>query len=178
MSNNDSTATLKYWKRWKDVVDPTAGTSSSACYDLSAYLNFDNNEFSKEQWGNIYVPAPKTDNTVFNTVLLAPGSLSLIPTGIHMDIPEGYHVKIYMRSSTGVKLGLAIPQGVGIIDSDYVDECYIPVYVMSKQYVTIEHGQRLAQFMLVKNVPTSLVPIENCPEKKGNRTGGFGSTGK
>lgn len=107
---------------------------------------------------------------------IAPGQLKLVRTGLVFDIPEGYFLAIFSRSSTP-KRGLQLPHGVGVLDSDYngpTDECFVLVRNFSDQEVTVEPGDRLAQGVILPSPKVSFV--EYNPE--GKSRGGFGSTGK
>ena len=66
---------------------------------------------------------------------------------------------------------------VGIIDSDYVEQIYIPIYNNSQERVKIYNGDRIAQGEMVFNSRTILNYTSERPSQKGNRSGGFGSTG-
>ena len=103
----------------------------------------------------------------------------LYGTGIAMDIPDGYHVKIYSRSGHGFKHGIRLANGTGIIDSDYTGE----VMVKLVSDTDVPHfdwpyvGDRIAQAMLCRNVKTEIVEVEEIKKtKRGDK--GFGSTGK
>lgn len=101
-------------------------------------------------------------------------------TGLAFEIPEGYHLKFYSRSSHGFRDDIRLSNCTAIIDSDYKGEVklklafdgppsYHPDWPMA--------GDRLAQAMLVKNVKTEIIEVfEQTESERGN--GGFGSTGK
>jgi dUTP pyrophosphatase len=93
------------------------------------------------------------------------------------DIPEGYSVRLHPRSSISLKKGLVMPNGEGIVDSDYILETFIMLYNSSADEVRIKHGERIAQGELIKTLDYSLEESIIIPEQKTNRVGGFGSTG-
>ena len=70
-----------------------------------------------------------------------------------------------------------MPNGEGIIDSDYYHQTYMMLYNASADEVRIYHGDRIAQGELVENVKTELVETMDMPEQSTSRVGGFGSTG-
>ena len=118
------------------------------------------------------------DNSKFCVgVELYPGERILVPTGLIFDIPLFYSVRIHARSSISLKMGVIIPNGEGIIDSDYYHQTYVMLYNASADEVIIYHGDRIAQGELVKTLDYDLVETEDIPEQKTNRVGGFGSTG-
>lgn len=157
---------------------PAYATQGSACFDIKAcvqnnqYLTSYNN-WNKEQ--RIFVKGVGTNRDAFQ---LPPGIRCLVPTGLIFDIPEGHVLKMFIRSSVALKKGLILANGTGIIDSDYVEESYIMVQNVTDSLVTIEHGERLAQCMLVPVEQHALAETQDRPEQKTDRDGGFGSTGK
>jgi dUTP pyrophosphatase len=86
-------------------------------------------------------------------------------------------MKMYIRSGTALKKGLTLANGVGIIDSDYVEETFIMLLNESDSLVTIENGERLAQCLVEKTLQVDLSETQTKPEHKSERDGGFGSTG-
>jgi dUTP pyrophosphatase len=73
---------------------------------------------------------------------------TLLPTGVAVEIPQGYVGILALRSSTPVKKGLFIPNGVGIIDSDYRGELFVQVAAL-KEEVTIPAFDRIAQLVIM-----------------------------
>ena len=110
-------------------------------------------------------------------ISIAPGERVLVPTGCIMDIPQGYSVRIHARSGTSLKQGLVLANAEGVIDSDYVEEVFVMLHNISGNAVTINHGDRVAQAELVKNVEYSVEETPARPLHKTKRQGGFGSTG-
>jgi dUTP pyrophosphatase len=102
----------------------------------------------------------------------------MIPTGLIFDIPTGYHIKVFMRGGTGLKRGIRLANGTGIIDDDYVNETALLLQNLSGEPLEIEHGERLCQGMLERNVETDLVRIDTPPGQKTTRAGGYNSTGR
>ena len=94
-----------------------------------------------------------------------------------LDIPEGYSVRLHARSGMALKEGFVLSNAEGVIDSDYTDELRVMVSTQSSCLVTIGNGSRICQAELVRNQPVNLVKIDHPPQKKTQRTGGFGSTG-
>ena len=70
-----------------------------------------------------------------------------------------------------------MPNGEGIIDSDYYHQTFVMLYNASADEVLIENGERIAQGELVKTLSYSIEETKDVPEQKTNRVGGFGSTG-
>lgn len=118
------------------------------------------------------------DIAVLDDVLLANTNayekLPLIHTGLAFDIPEGYYMELYLRSSTGLKTKLRLANQVGIIDSDYKDEVCLILENIGRTPVTIKAGTRIAQALIKKN---ELIVLEETGSMPEGTHGGFGSTG-
>lgn len=107
---------------------------------------------------------------------IQPQSLGLIPLNIIIKVPEDYMLLVVPRSSTPRKKGLLIPHGIGVVDQDYCgekDEVLFQVYNFTKDVVTIQKGERVAQGLIVRIATPELV--EGIASKKSR--GGLGSTG-
>ena len=110
-------------------------------------------------------------------VTIAPGELVSLPTGIAIALPSaGYAALVFARSGLGVKHGIALSNGVGVIDSDYRGEIQVGLTNLSRVPYTISPGDRIAQLAVVPVVQARLVPVEDLDET-GRGSGGFGSTG-
>lgn len=101
----------------------------------------------------------------------------LVPTGIKMDIEKEFFVDIRNRSSVAVKQGTFLINATGVIDSDYVDELFVPLYNSSARSFVIEEGDRIAQAIVLPKVMSFVYLTVTEPQKKTDREGGFGSTG-
>jgi dUTP pyrophosphatase len=110
-------------------------------------------------------------------VAIAPGAIVLIPTGLVVEVPQGHFLGIFARSSTPLKKGLVVANGVGVLDSDYcgpTDEVKIQVMNVTKYPVTVRRGDRIAQGIVM---PYVRVEIEDGTGATAASRGGFGSTG-
>lgn len=119
------------------------------------------------------------------TVIAKSGQATLVKLGIGFDIPENHMMILSLRSSTPKKKGLFIPNGVGIIDSDYKGELMLLVAPLGNEEVVIEKGERIAQTIMMpcKHFHTADVEVSKIVEVAELETsergeGGFGSTGK
>ncbi|MDJ1016554.1 MAG: dUTP diphosphatase [Paracoccaceae bacterium] len=110
-------------------------------------------------------------------VTLAPLERRLIPTGLAVEIPEGFEMQIRPRSGLALKHGLSLPNTPGTIDSDYRGPLGVIMINLGAEPVTIHHGDRIAQAVVA---PVSRARFALAPElsetKRGE--GGFGSTGR
>lgn len=107
---------------------------------------------------------------------LHPNELFNFGTGLRMEIPNGWCLLVFPRSSLGQKKCI-IPNSVGVIDSDYRGEIKVPILNLSQEPVMFEEGQRVAQGLLVRAKQCKILKAETLTET-GRGTGGFGSTGK
>lgn len=156
---------------------PEYATDGSACFDVKACIENGQRLKSYNAWNKEMPVAVKGVGRNKDAFQLPPAVRVLVPTGLIFDIPEGHVMKMYIRSGTALKKGLTLVNGVGIIDSDYVEESFLMLENVSESLVTIEHGERIAQCIIE---PITREPIEETferPEQKTSRDGGFGSTG-
>jgi dUTP pyrophosphatase len=177
-----SNLTLRFKPLHTDVVPPRFGTSQSACFDLCAYAgkNADLIKcWTEESKGINLMPVTRLggEGLFSKQYLLPPRARALVPTGIILDIPEGYSVRIHARSGLAIKGGLVMANSEGIVDSDYVNEVFVAVYNNSTQYITINHGDRIAQAEMVPVLKYDIEPTAEDITQKTERSGGFGSTG-
>ena len=108
---------------------------------------------------------------------IAPRTVELIPSNVIVRIPAGYMLMLTLRSSTPLRKGLFIPNGVGIIDQDYCgegDELRVQVFNFRDEAVTVKRGERIAQGIFI---PVTRVSWNEVDEM-GQGRGGFGSTGE
>lgn len=110
------------------------------------------------------------------TIELRPLERLLIPTGIFIEIPEGYECQVRPRSGLSIKKGITVINAPGTIDSDYRGEVKVPVINLSGEIQSIEPGERVAQLVFAEYAKAEWIKTEVLSESK-RGTGGFGSTG-
>jgi len=140
---------IKVKKLNADAKIPFRATSGSAGADLCACLESD--------------------------ITLTSGERRLIPTGIVVEIPEGYGGFMFARSSLG-KHGIALANSVGVIDSDYRGEMGMLLVNNSGEDFTVRNGERIAQLVILPVCAAEYVLHDGLSET-GRGEGGFGSTG-
>lgn len=141
---------IKFKKLNADAKMPSLGTSGAAAFDFY---------------------------TIEDT-LIDCGDTKVIKTGLAVEIPDGYYLAIYPRSSTGFRTPLRLSNSVGIIDSDYRGE--IGLIFTNTSLVdpySIARGERLAQGIIAQKVICEYLEVDELSETKRD-TGGIGSTGK
>lgn len=171
---------LGYFKMVGSTVsDPIFATEGSACFDLRADLSLvDKIKGFTQQDKEISLPVYEGADGRQVTIPPSSSHRWMIPTGVIFDIPAGYHIAVYVRGGTGLKRGIHLANGTGIIDSDFVDETHLLIQNLSGDFLFIKHNERLCQAILKKNLDMNLVRTFQKPEKKTTRDGGFNSTGR
>ena len=111
-------------------------------------------------------------------VTIAPRQIVSLPTGIAIALPSADYVAlVFARSGLGIKHGVALANGVGVIDSDYRGEIRVGLVNQSDGPFTIQPGDRVAQLAVMPVVQAQLERVETLDETE-RGAGGFGSTGK
>ena len=141
--------TVRIHRLRADVALPQYATAGSAAFDLAA----------------------AEDMTI------AAGEVTLVPTGLVIEVPAGMFLGVFARSSTPLKRGLMVANGVGVVDSDYCgprDELKVPVVNITAASVEVRRGDRIAQGIIL---PAPRVTWEEVTEVTAQSRGGFGATG-
>lgn len=128
---------------------PSYGTNESAGFDLAAA----------------------------HDLTVAPHSIALVRTGLVIEVPHGFFLAIFARSSTPLRRRLIVANGVGVIDPDYcgpADEVMIQVLNVTDREVSVQRGDRLAQGIVL---PAERVTWTEVEEIRSTTRGGFGATG-
>jgi len=133
------------------------------------------------------LPAPATDGaagfdlTAAEAVTIPPGAIRLVGTGLVIAVPPGHFLGIFARSSTPLKRGLMVANGIGVVDADYcgpTDEIRIQLLNITETAVEVQVGDRLAQgIVLPAPAVAPAVTWEEVEAMDGPSRGGFGSTG-
>ena len=142
---------VKYTKLREDAITPTRGSEKAAGYDL--YANIDGND----------------------SITINPGETVVIGTGLSFELPDNTFAAIFARSGLSTKSGLAPANKVGVCDSDYRGEYKVALHNHSNTPATINHGDRIAQMVVMPFIPIELEEGELSNTARGS--GGFGSTG-
>lgn len=111
-------------------------------------------------------------------ITISPGERKLVPTGIAIAISDETEVGlVYPRSGLSTKFGIALANGVGVIDSDYRGEIFCPLINLSNEDYVLKPLERMAQLLItpIKKVAIEVVDDLDATERG---HGGFGSTGK
>lgn len=112
-------------------------------------------------------------------LILEPLDRAKVPTGLYLEIPEGVEGQVRARSGLSLKKGVTLINGIGTIDSDYRGELGVLVVNLSKERVTIENGERIAQLVFVNYLHADWKEVDHIEELSETERGkgGFGHTG-
>ncbi len=110
-------------------------------------------------------------------ITLKPLERKLIPTGLFIELPEGYEAQIRPRSGLALKHGITVLNSPGTIDADYRGEIGVILINLSDSEFTIEHGERICQMIIASHEQAEWVEVEELNETE-RGAGGFGHTGK
>ena len=130
---------------------PAYETASSAGMDLRAFVDAD--------------------------VVLKPFERKLIPTGLYIELPDGYEAQIRPRSGFAIKSGITVLISPGTIDADYRGEIKVILINLSQDEFTIKSGDRICQMVIAKHEKAEFVEVNEISETE-RGAGGFGHTGK
>lgn len=109
-------------------------------------------------------------------ITLKPMERSLIPTGLFVQIPEGYEGQVRARSGLAIKHGIGLVNSIGTIDSDYRGELKIPVINFGNESFTLNNGDRVAQLVIASYERVTPIVVSELDETDRGE-GGFGHTG-
>jgi dUTP pyrophosphatase len=114
---------------------------------------------------------------ISDSVVIEAGSIAMIPTGLKMEIPQGYEIQVRPRSGLAAKNGLTVLNTPGTIDSDYRGEICVILINCSKINFTVTPKMRIAQLVLAPVFQAEFVLQEHLTSTTARGTGGFGHTG-
>ena len=136
----------------REIPLPHFATGGAACMDLCACMD--------------------------ESITLNAGERHLVPTGIAIALPSAEYVALVIaRSGLGIKKGMCLSNGVGVIDSDYRGEIGVGLVNLGDAPYTVQPGDRIAQLMVVPVVQPTLTVVDTLDETE-RGAGGFGSTGR
>jgi dUTP pyrophosphatase len=135
----------------RSVPLPERATAQAAGYDLRADLSED--------------------------LVLPPGGRAAVPTGLALEIPEGYEGQVRPRSGLAIRHGLTVANAPGTIDADYRGEVKVLLVNLGSEPVTIRPGDRIAQLVVHRLPAVELVEADSLRETR-RGSGGFGHTGE
>lgn len=114
---------------------------------------------------------------ILEPIVLKPMERHLFPTGIYIQLPEGYEAQIRPRSGLAAKYGITVTNAPGTIDMDYTGEVGVSLINLSNENFVVHPGERIAQMVIAKYEKISWVEVAQLDETE-RGAGGFGSTGR
>ena len=182
MNNNNNKIKIKIVA--EDKYMPKYANETDACLDLKAKIQnervYKPTSILVRHEGGPLTSATEEDAELSHPTweVINPGETKVIHSGVQVAIPEGYVMKMYVRSSTGIKKHLCLANGTGIIDSGYRDEIKMALHNFGNELATIEDGDRICQFIILPFPKIELERTKDNDEfRNGDRGGGIGSTG-
>lgn len=130
---------------------PAYETSSSAGMDLRAFIESD--------------------------IVLKPMERKLIPTGLYIELPDGFEAQIRPRSGLAIKNGITVLNTPGTIDADYRGEIKVILVNLGTEDFTIKSGERICQMVIARHEKADFIEVTEISETE-RGSGGFGHTGK
>lgn len=127
-------------------------------------------------YGSEYAAGADLYACIDGEIAIEPHATVVVPTGIAIELPEGYAGLIYARSGLATKKGLAPANKVGVVDCDYRGEVKVALHNHSKDVQTVSAGERIAQLVITPYLTAKFVECETLSETVRGE-GGFGSTG-
>ena len=110
-------------------------------------------------------------------ITLRPLERRLIPTGLHIALPEGYEAQVRPRSGLAIKKGITVLNSPGTIDADYRGEICIILINLSQEEFVVNDGERVAQMVIARHEQAEWVEVEALDETE-RGAGGFGHSGR
>ena len=186
--------TMKIYKLYPNVLNLKQASNEAACRDIHAHLRApvppeDKPAIIREiRWFDCYnqlhttMPEVTFDSDIPNvTFELGPKCRALIPTGMIFSMGVDFSARLHPRSGIAWKNGITLINAEGVIDSDYDQEVFVPLYNTTNIPFQIKHGDRIAQVEFIQPFKrvSYITYTEATPKKdrSSNRKGGFGSTG-
>jgi dUTP pyrophosphatase len=113
---------------------------------------------------------------IAESLVIQPGKICIVPTGLFMEIPEGFEVQVRPRSGLAAKSGITVLNTPGTIDADYRGEIKVILINHSESDFIVEPGMRIAQVVLCPVIQARFIQKEELSETA-RGSGGFGHTG-
>lgn len=141
---------VKWKKLREDAQLPKLESQGAACFDLRAAMD--------------------------EPMEIRPGEVSLVPTGLAVEIPMGYELQLRARSGLAAKHGFTLVNGIGTIDADYRGEIRVISTVHKNEALTIQPGERICQAMVAPVLQVQHQEVQELSDTE-RGAGGLGSTG-
>lgn len=111
----------------------------------------------------------------YGDMIIQPGESICVPSGIKVDVPDGYALIAFNKS--GVAKNQKLNVGACVVDSNYIGEVHLHLFNWSNEASQIKRGQKLTQFILIPNIKPKLIEVNKFNKYTDRGDGAFGSTG-
>lgn len=163
---------------------PSFAHEGDACFDMAVVIDGEHPPMSVADGGFLELGAERLADAGDAgdggrlSAAIPPGETMVFHTGLRFETEKGYAMKVHVRSSTGIKRGLSIANGTGIIDTaTYRGEVLVALRNLSTEPSEVEDGDRVAQAEIVRIPDVEIVETDGLTDTERGE-GGFGSTGK
>ena len=129
------------------------------------------------EYGTLHAAGMDVRANLSESVVLKPMERRIIPTGLYIELPEGYEAQIRPRSGLAIKNGITVLNTPGTIDADYRGEICVILVNLSNDPFTINDGDRVCQMVIARHETAQWLPVETLSTTERGE-GGFGHTGK
>ncbi|MGL4606433.1 MAG: dUTP diphosphatase [Eubacteriaceae bacterium] len=141
---------------------------------------FNNSEYPLPEYQTIGSAGVDLRANIDGSMILMPKKVYQIPTGIHLEIPQGFEAQVRARSGLALKHGLSLVNGVGTIDSDFRGEVKIIMINLTDKPYQLNQGERIAQMIFTEYSRANFDEVKELGElsESVRGEGGFGHSGK
>ncbi|MDD2594848.1 MAG: dUTP diphosphatase [Bacteroidales bacterium] len=133
--------------------------------------------FETPEYATKYSAGMDLKANITEPITLGPLQGAMVPTGLFIELPEGYEAQIRPRSGLAAKYGISVTNSPGTIDADYRGEIKVLLVNLSADPFVINHGERIAQMVIARHEKVEWQEAESLEESERGE-GGFGSTGR
>ncbi|MDD4669782.1 MAG: dUTP diphosphatase [Bacteroidales bacterium] len=133
--------------------------------------------FETPEYATKYSAGMDLKANITEPITLGPLQRAMVPTGLFIELPEGYEAQIRPRSGLAAKYGISVTNSPGTIDADYRGEIKVLLVNLSADPFVINHGERIAQMVIARHEKVEWQEAESLEESERGE-GGFGSTGR
>ena len=144
--------------------------------EINLNIQILNNAKGEPEYGSIEASGLDLKAGIDSQIIIKRNEFFVVPTGIIIEIPNGYEGQIRPRSGLAAKNQISVLNTPGTIDADYRGEIKVILINLGEKTFTVEKGARIAQMVLCPIIKAKLQEVENL-EKTSRGSGGFGSTG-
>lgn len=132
--------------------------------------------YALPQYETLFAAGMDVRANITSSITLKPLERVLVPTGLYVEIPEGYEIQVRPRSGLAAKFGISVANSPGTIDPDYRGEIKVILINLSNNDFELTPGERVAQFVVAQFTRAEWQSVEELSSTE-RGAGGFGSTG-